>query len=405
MPRKDEIHSYDEDSEILEGLEKAASGRLPDKPRRRIDVASIKRSASDFVRMAEERGSPMVGSVNFGGEPVMAGNVAPGTIVKTDTGEKAGVVTKDDGMGTATVKQEDGTEVEMDSQALQDKSKGITSGYSFGDEIYIGEPSEADSWSQPFIGTVMGRKTVSGAYTLIVEAANGKTFDIPEERIGKKAEKKAAIEKKAIEPSIQQDPQTVPQQASEKNPSNNQNDGGSEMKPEEEEQKIDMDSSQEAPNERPGEYGNLYEKYLSDMLTKPDVAVSIVQKMLEEGKAKPEMIVRLDSYIPEDGNIDKDWVKKNGMTLLDDFVKLTGVNNLNKLSSFFTKKAEIPMMHNHGHDIHNTDDAVPRDRCKNCGRPLYPDEGDLCHGCITGMEDNLEAPQEDISDLDNISLE
>jgi hypothetical protein len=398
MPRKDEIHSYDEDSEILEGLEKAASGRLPDRPRRRVDVASIKRSASDFVRMAEDKGLAPAISADFGGEPVMAGNVAPGTIIKTDTGEKAGVVTKDDGMGTATVKQEDGTEVEMDSQAIQDKQRGITSGYSFGDEIYIGEPSETDSWSKPFIGTVMGRKTVSGAYTLIVEAANGKTFDIPEERIGKKVEKKAAIEKKALEPSIQQDTQSSPQQANENDPSNKPIDGGQggeNMQSEEEEQKINMDNpQQDTSGDRPGEYGNIYQKYLQDMLTKPDVAVSIVQKMLEDGKAKPEMIVRLDSYIPEDGNIDESWVKKNGMTLLDDFVRLTGVNNLNKLSSFFPKKA----------DFGSTDEGM-RSRCKNCGRPLYLDEGELCQDCVTGMEDNLESPHEDLGDLGDFSFE
>lgn len=396
MPRKDEIHSYDEDTEILEGLQKAASGELPDRPHRRPTVDTIKRSASDFVRMAEERGVVPAISANFGGEPIMAGSVAPGTIVKTDTGEKAGVVTKDDGMGTTTVKQEDGTDVEMDSKTLEDKAHGITSGYSFGDEIYIGEPSETDSWSKPFIGTVMGRKTVSGAYTLIVEAANGKTFDIPEERIGKKAEKKAAIEKKALEPSIQQDQQTAPQQASE-NAGNKPSDGGSnpDMQSEEDEQKINMDSREEAPQERPGEYGNIYEQYLTDMLTKPEVATTIIKKMLEEGKVKPEMIVRLDSYIPEDGNIDENWVKKNGMTLLDDFVKLTGVHNINKLSSLFPKKA-YGMMDNV--------DAGPRVRCKNCGRPLYPDEGEMCQDCVTGMEDNLEAPHEDLSDLDDIGF-
>lgn len=425
MPRKDEIHSYDEDSEILEGLNRAVSGSLPDRPRRRVDIASIKRSASDFVRMAEDKGLIPAISADFGGEPVMAGSVAPGTIVKTDTGEKAGVVTKDDGMGTATVKQEDGTEVEMDSKALEDKQHGITSGYSFGDEIYIGEPSEADSWSKPFIGTVMGRKTVSGAYTLIVEAANGKTFDIPEERIGKKAvtetkytckscgekfpadgkyspyccekcskSKKAAIEKKALEPSIQQDPQTAPQQASENGPSNKPADGGNEMQSEEDEQKINMDSREPAQEERPGEYGNIYEKYLTDMLTEPDVATTIIKKMLEEGKVKPEMIVRLDSYIPDDGNIDANWVKKNGMALLDDFVKLTGVNNLNKLSSFFPKKA----------DVGSTDEGM-RSRCRNCGRSLYPDEGELCQDCVTGMEDNLESPHEDIGDLGDFDFE
>jgi hypothetical protein len=397
MPRNDEIQSYDEDSEILDGLEKAASGRLMDKPRRRPTVDTIKRSASDFVRMAEGRGIVPAISANFGGEPIMAGNVAPGTIVKTDTGEKAGVVTKDDGMGITTVKQEDGTEVEMDSKTLEDKAHGITSGYSFGDEIYIGEPSEADSWSRPFIGTVVGRKTVTGAYTLMVEAANGKVFDIPEERIGKKA----SISKKALEPSIQQDPQTAPQQASEKNTSENQNDDSSKMEQEEEEQEINMDNRQQAPDERPGEYGNIYEKYLQDMLMQPDISQAIIKKMLEEGKVKPEMIVRLDSYIPDDGNIDANWVKKNGMTLLNDFVALTGVNNLNKLSSIFPK-AEIQEIPHH--DSFDDVNKGPRDRCRNCGRPIHPEDGELCHDCVTGLEDNLEVHHEDIGELDDFSM-
>lgn len=581
MPQREEFDSYDEELEILRGLEDAANGRIKTSSRRKT-VDTIKRDASEFVRTAEDRGiAPITGGVNFGSdlkagfEPIVANSVAPGTVVQDELGNDVGSVTKGDtGDGKVTVKKQDGSEVIMDSAVVKEK----ISGYEFGDEVYIGKPEDTDSWSKPFIGTVIGRKTVTGAYTLMVEAPSGKVYDVLEERIGKKATKKTAgpmvtcsscgevyqqpdtgtapcpncgapaIESKSVNASktaspvstpkpelkskvleyltshpaqdsgriedyfktqgfewrdtvaaidslwkdglIIRDPNTdpgsmrfivkrqfktaskkvgsdwkwwvvkdvngnvidnvqmspgieTPEQAKklllyqrgynndiiveprytsatpmagkkwwtvlrngkpidevqfssgysqeevwqelvdsgdygtdiaveprytrasktvvkkaqdepriEKNPISKEpqqatesdqvnNTGDEKPTEEEEEEPINLDSREESPEERPGEYGGMYEKYLSDMVTQPEVAVTIVRKMLEQGKARPEMIVRLDSILPSDGNMNKEWIKKNGMALIDEFLKLEGVK-AHKMLAGMLKSAEEP---------------------------------------------------------------
>jgi hypothetical protein len=76
------------------------------------------------------------------------------------------------------------------------------------------------------------------------------------------------------------------------------------------------------------EFGNMYADPLKKVLLQPDVAVKIVQTMIDQGQLKPNLMVSLSAILPEGENLaDAVWLKKNGWKLITKMANVIHADN------------------------------------------------------------------------------